>query len=304
MKFEKRAFSSGVVLALVLSLWNELDDIGVVRVEAFSLPFLSKTEVGSLSSSASAPSSSPIVRIEVAGVPQDLNSIRECRSTVDFASDGRDGPKVGTGSARPLLASHRAFIDATSAATRDDVTCVVAREASVGGIFGGLMPGGRIVGTADCQISTSTGILDPTREEVMVYVQNVYVRPDRRGQGLGRRLMLEGVEGLVAKQQRADKQCLSAAPDAVADTKISLKVDTQNKPAVELYRKCGYEPWGPLNAAVLGFSELTGLTLQVAMVKRLQGDSSCTRAAAPTWRAAVMDELPARWHPGIISSGG
>lgn len=88
-------------------------------------------------------------------------------------------------------------------------------------------------------------------------MNNVFVLPDQRGNGIGRRLMTEGVEKLVE----------SSCDQSIE--KITLTVATQNKPAFNLYKSLGYVPDGPANSLVVAISEGTGANLQVEMYKIL-----------------------------------
>jgi hypothetical protein len=70
--------------------------------------------------------------------------------------------------------------------------------------------------------------------------------------------MMEGVEHLVMSQLGA--------------TKMTLDVDTNNRPAVKLYEKCGFKISDPANALVSGISSLTGASLQVCMTKNVDAN--------------------------------
>ncbi|KAG7367519.1 acyl-CoA N-acyltransferase [Nitzschia inconspicua] len=162
------------------------------------------------------------ITVEVAQIPEDLPGIRDCRSTVDFAQQTN------------LLASQKSFLKATALTDpKLNAICVIARNAQ-----------GIIVGTTDCRVGKSE-----------VVVNNVLVRPDQRGQGIGEKMMV-GVEELIM-------------PSA-STTKLTLNVYTDNKPAVRLYEKCGFAITDPANAAVFGLSKLTGANLQVAMSKTIK----------------------------------
>jgi ribosomal protein S18 acetylase RimI-like enzyme len=164
------------------------------------------------------------ITVDIARIPQDLPKIRECRATVDFANK------------KNLMDSQRRFLEATSVSDgKLKAICVVARGKD-----------GMILGTTDCRIGGKS-----------VTVNNVFVRPDQRGNGIGY-LMMEGVEHLVMSQLGA--------------TKMTLDVDTNNRPAVKLYEKCGFKISDPANALVSGISSLTGASLQVCMTKNVDAN--------------------------------
>ena len=161
------------------------------------------------------------ITVDIARMPQDLPKIRECRATVDFANKEK------------LMNSQRRFLEATSISDgKLNAICVVARG-----------KGGVILGTTDCRVGGDS-----------VTVNNVFVRPDQRSNGIGY-LMMEGVEKLVLPK--------------VSATKMTLDVDTNNKPAVRLYEKCGFKISDPAHALVSGLSSLTGASLQVCMTKNV-----------------------------------
>mmetsp|Transcript_9446 Transcript_9446/g.16928 ORF Transcript_9446/g.16928 Transcript_9446/m.16928 type:complete len:215 (-) Transcript_9446:168-812(-) len=165
------------------------------------------------------------ISIDIASIPGDLDGIRECRSTVDFANQAN------------LLASQRSFLNATALSNSGfNAICVIAREKK-----------GKVLGTTDCRIA---------KKEVVV--NNVFVRADQRGKGIGEKMMLDGVEKLVMTKP------------SVTAKKCSLNVYTNNKAAVRLYQKCGYELSDPLNAFVFWISRITGASLQVAMSKTIR----------------------------------
>mmetsp|Transcript_5232 Transcript_5232/g.10760 ORF Transcript_5232/g.10760 Transcript_5232/m.10760 type:complete len:209 (-) Transcript_5232:6-632(-) len=162
-----------------------------------------------------------VVSIRVAQIPEDLPALRECRA-VAFADK------------KSLLDSEKNFVNADQVVRNPRVTCVVASE------------GSKIVGTADVRLG---------KEEA--YVNNVFVLPNQRGNGLGRRLMTEGIEELV----------LQASTDA--PQKVTLTVQTKNTPAITLYEKLGYTPSGPANHLVKGISDTLGADLMLGMEKDL-----------------------------------
>lgn len=162
------------------------------------------------------------ITIDLANLPQDLPGIRDCRSTVGFAKQPR------------LLASQKSFLNATALTNpKLDIVCVVARG-----------PEGTILGTTDCRIGSSD-----------VIVNNVFVRPDHRGSGIGERMIKEGVEQLVVPM--------------TTKSKLTLNVDTSNKAAVRLYEKCGFQISDPANAFVYFLAQWTGADLQIIMSKQM-----------------------------------
>lgn len=166
------------------------------------------------------------ITVSLAKLPEDLPGIRDCRSTVDFANQTK------------LLASQRSFLNATALMDpKLNAICLVAKNAQ-----------GVVVGTTDCRVGMSE-----------VVVNNVLVRPDQRGQGIGEKMMV-GVETLVLP---------TVAANTAAATKLTLNVYTNNVAAVRLYEKCGFEISDPANAAVFGLSKLTGAALQVSMSKKV-----------------------------------
>jgi GNAT superfamily N-acetyltransferase len=190
-------------------------------LEAFSFGGLFQKTISSLTDAVNIDNS--IDNASDGRIPDDLPGIRECRLTVDFAQQTN------------LLASQKSFLNATALTDpKLNAICVVAKNAQ-----------GTIVGTTDCRVGSSK-----------VVVNNVLVRPDQRGQGIGEKMMLEGVEKLVMP--------------TVSATKLTLDVYTNNKPAIRLYEKCGFEIADPANAAMFSLSKLTGASLQVSMSKMIE----------------------------------
>ena len=162
--------------------------------------------------------SSSLIEIRPANLPKDLEGIKECRRC---AFDAKR---------TSLRASERSFMEAVAASTKTNVVCLVAKEK--------LFPW-RVLGTADVKVNEQSGDF---------FINNVFVRPEARGQGLGKKMMM-GAEEFVATGET-----------------VSLEVYTQNKVAYNLYRRIGYKTPG-IHRVVSALSESTGLNLQVKMVK-------------------------------------
>jgi ribosomal protein S18 acetylase RimI-like enzyme len=156
-----------------------------------------------------------MVEITIADIPTDLPRIRECR-------------KYAFPEQRPLMRWEQSFVNADAAEKGGPVIVVVKER---------VFPW-RVLGTADVRI----------REDNTAYITNVFVRPDQRGLGIGKKLMA-GVEEIV-----------------VNVSEVSLEVTTQNTAAVKLYRRCGYSTPG-IHRLVTAFSNVVGLNLLVRMTK-------------------------------------
>lgn len=63
-------------------------------------------------------------------------------------------------------------------------------------------------------------------DERLGYIKNLYVRPERRGEGYGRQLMAQAEAWMQAQ----------------GITKSALDVTLTNKAALRLYQRCGYQP--------------------------------------------------------------
>lgn len=160
--------------------------------------------------------SSP-VRVSSADIPRDLAKIRECRSTETPVD-------------RPLLNAQRGFLNADAVASKA-VTCLIVQE---------LWFPFRVLGTADVRLRSNGA-----------YVNNVMIRREARGRGLGE-LLMTSVEGLVDANQV-----------------IELEVDTSNKVALSLYRKLGYRPPG-IHAVSCFLGESLGLPLKILLQLKTQ----------------------------------
>jgi ribosomal protein S18 acetylase RimI-like enzyme len=161
------------------------------------------------------------IKVYPARIPEDLKAIQECRQT-SFVPGQR------------MLESDRSFLNADSA-SKKAVVCLVAKES--------VYPW-RVLGSADIRVNTQS------REAA---INNVFVRPEARGKGLGRRLMNEAQE-------------YAQATGGV--NKLSLDVSTQNTAAFNLYRQLGFSAPG-IHALVSALGESFGLNLQVTMTKKI-----------------------------------
>lgn len=160
---------------------------------------------------------SALVDIRLANIPQDLPAIRECRSS---------DPAI-VASAMPK------FLRAESLASGLSTGIVVKER---------LYPF-RVLGCTDVRFSKDMG---------RALIQNVYVRNEARGLGLGRKLM-----EFVERQAR------------LADMKrLELSVDTGNIVAVSLYEKCGFHAPG-IHSIVNSIGKTLGMPLQITMTKSL-----------------------------------
>jgi len=165
-----------------------------------------------------------------ADLPNDLEGIRACRIQAFVDEEGVE-PKN-------MLNAQRNFISAKNAMTGRSL-CLVAKER--------FYPY-RILGTLDLRSQSNGSLL----------IQNVFVSPKARGQGLATRLVQE-VER-IAVESSDDK--------SEKRRRITLSVDTKNRPAVTLYQKCGYETRG-INAMVRVLSRFTGIRMVMEMKKDL-----------------------------------
>jgi ribosomal protein S18 acetylase RimI-like enzyme len=171
------------------------------------------------------------VEVRVANLPRDLPKIKECRSAAFPLADDEN---------IKLWSSQRAFVEAKSAVKGTSI-CLIAQER---------FPPFRVLGTADVSCTPRS------IREGSFWIQNVFVLPEARGQGLAQQLVQE-VETLV-------RSSLSESDSSI----ISLTVDTSNTPAVSVYRKLDYEFKG-INGALFSLSRTTGATLRANMVKEI-----------------------------------
>jgi ribosomal protein S18 acetylase RimI-like enzyme len=127
-----------------------------------------------------------------ARIPEDLKAIQECRQT-SFAPG------------QPMLNSDRSFLNA-DAASKKSAVCLIAKE--------NVYPW-RVIGSADIRLNANSG---------EAFINNVFVRTEARGKGLGKRLM------------NGAQEYAQASGDV---NKLSLDVSTKNTAAINLYRRLG-----------------------------------------------------------------
>ena len=115
---------------------------------------------------------------------------------------------------------------------------------------------GDVVGTADC-LEVPAGVNRPAR----AIVKNVFVVPAYRGRGIGQQLMAATMD--VARDLGVEQ--------------LTLQVDTNNAPALRLYRSCGFTPSIP--SALLRACAAIGLQLRIRFSLDVASSSS---EAAPS----------------------
>ena len=157
-----------------------------------------------------------------------LGLLQDCRRTA-FAANKEN-----------FLDSERDFCAAKSAVDGRNL-CAIALNTQ----------DGTVVGSAD---------LAPKMKGVNV-ITNVFVRPDQRGKGLGRRLMVEGIEGVLANNLPPENRATTM--EAV----LTLDVYTHNTPAFKLYEDLGYEPSSAMHSGTLALANAINANLVVKLSK-------------------------------------
>jgi GNAT superfamily N-acetyltransferase len=157
-----------------------------------------------------------------------LGLLQECRRTA-FAANKEN-----------FLDSERDFVAAKSVVDGRNL-CAIALDTE----------DGTVVGSAD---------LAPKMKGVNV-ITNVFVRPDQRGKGLGRRLMVEGIEGVLANNLPPENR--AGEGEAI----LSLDVYTHNTPAFKLYEDLGYEPSSAIHSGTLALANAINANLVVKLSK-------------------------------------
>ena len=175
------------------------------------------------------------VRIELFD-PSDTNTLsklQDCRRTAFDATK------------QNFLNSETDFINAKSAVEGKNL-CAIAIGSE-----------GEIIGSAD---------LTPKLKGVNT-ITNVFVRPDRRGEGIGKLLMEEGIETVLANALPEENKLLESN-EAI----LSLDVYTQNTPAITMYQKMGYEPSSPIHSGTLAVANALNSNLVVSLSKKVSID--------------------------------
>lgn len=203
------------------------------------------------------------IRIQLANVanPSELEALQDCRRTAF------DPNKLN------WMNSERDFVKAQSVLDEKHL-CVIAVASDDTVMKKNQM---QIVGSAD---------LYPNAKGKNT-VMNVFVRPDQRGKGIGRKLMVDGIEQVLvplleepnAQQQQQMSGSSSSSnttndddnnPAAITkEAVLSLDVYTQNKAAIELYLKLGYEPASPMHAGTLGLAKALQANFVVTLSKKV-----------------------------------
>ena len=169
------------------------------------------------------------IEVSVANLPKDLERIRVCRLSAFSHRKHIDGEPQ-------LLKSERSFVNAEQATDSRSV-CLVAKE---------MEAPHHILGTADLKL----------RDNGSVLLNNVFVMPQARGQGIAQKLVQEAE--LVASEM---------------SNEIWLAVDTSNTPAVSLYQKRSYRTTG-VHSVLHALARMTGFNLRMNMSKELSVTSS------------------------------
>jgi GNAT superfamily N-acetyltransferase len=175
------------------------------------------------------------IQIRPVRLPSDLPSIQACRRLAYESSPA----------SRPRLRSEQNFVNATAVAAKKS-QCLVAVSYSTD------VENTVIVhGTVDFKYSPRSNAL---------WIENMFVAPNCRGQGIARRLL-----------RAVEQQARSSSQRGVEATQ--LQVYTSNAPAMALYRSSGYRTNG-IHAFVEAFGGITGANLLVTMTKQVNEPSS------------------------------
>jgi GNAT superfamily N-acetyltransferase len=171
--------------------------------------------------STSKPTSKSNIVIVPANIPQDLQRIQACRA------QAFERPVT------QLLESQQTFVNATRVA-KGQAVCWLAQQSGTGGV---------VWGTAD--------VVQKAGDQAMT-INNVFVTPDARGQGLATRL-------LAAIEQDARSKGVKL---------LALEVYTGNTPAYSLYLQNEFTTRG-IHNVMEKLAKVTGFSFLVRMEKEL-----------------------------------
>ena len=238
-----------------LSMLVALAVLPCLEVAAWGIPATSRLPNIRISKS-----NEDVVTIDTARFPQDLPAIQSCRATVDFAQNPPERLLKSQVSFLEASALQKSSTNSSSKAVNQQPRCIVARR------------GSEVLATAECHFKSNC-----------ILVNNIYVKPTERGRGLGRRLMTEGIEQLVAEPSQMD---------------TCLNVYTGNTAAIRLYESCGYQADGPAHAMIQSMATMTGSNLMISMRKPYPVSRESTSLSFP---GRVRSMLVNRINLGFLS---
>lgn len=203
--------------------------------EAFSAPSkpsIMKNPLGGMFGKSSSASGNVKIELFDSKNKAMLQNLQECRRTA-FQADKQN-----------WMDSERDFVQAKSVKDGKNL-CAVAI----------LMNNNKIIGSAD---------ITPTKKGKNI-VTNVFVTPEQRGKGIGKLLMTQGIEGVLAKALPSSNKNINGNTAT-----IELDVYTNNKAAFRLYQKLGYEPSSAMHSGTLAMAKTLGANLVVNLSKTVK----------------------------------